>query len=83
MKRYAFIAALATLALTACTDAEVARFSALGDRGTISCYSGGTLIYSGTSTGKISAEEGSDGWFLKDAKTGNLVRVSGDCVIQN
>lgn len=82
MKKLALaIAAIALL--SACTDAEVARFSALGDRGTISCYSGGTLIYSGTSTGKISAEEGSDGWFLKDAKTGNLVRVSGDCVIQN
>ena len=74
---------IVALLLTACTDGRVARFSALGDAGDIVCYSGGQVIYTGSSTGKIAAEEQSDGWYFKDAKTGKLIRVSGDCVIQN
>ena len=66
-----------------CTDAERAAWTALGDPGEITCYSGGVVIYSGRSAGKILTEQGSDGWFLKDVSTGRLVRVSGDCIIRN
>lgn len=66
-----------------CSDAEQARWKAIGDPGDIECYSGGVLIYSGRSTGKIYSEEHSDGWYLNDSKTNRLVRVSGDCVIKN
>lgn len=82
MRKTLFIVSV-TLLLGACTDANWSRVTAIGSSGEISCYSGGNLIYHGISTGKISAEEHSDGWFLKDAKTGKLVRVSGDCVIVN
>lgn len=71
------------LLLLACTDAEKAQYSALGSSGHITCYSGGKVIYEGDSTGKILTEDRSDGWFFVDAKTKNLVRVSGDCVIRN
>lgn len=76
---------IATLMLfsTACTDAELQQYRALGDSGHITCYSGGKVIYDGGSTGKIATESGSDGWFFKDANTGKLVRVSGDCLITN
>lgn len=68
---------------TACTDGAAARLAAIGDAGDVTCYSGGTVIYKGRSTGKIAAEEQSDGWYFKDAATGKLVRLSGDCVITN
>lgn len=68
---------------SACTDAEVASFGALGDPGRIKCYSGGQLIYEGVSTGRISTVHQSDGWEFKDRKTGRFVRVSGDCLIEN
>ena len=71
------------LTLLACTDAQLARGKALGEAGHITCYSGGQVIYDGDSTGKILTEEQSDGWFFMDAKTGRLVRVSGDCLIRN
>lgn len=77
------ILTLLTLTAAACTDAEMSKFGALGTPGHITCYSGGQVIYEGTSTGKISTEQHSDGWYLKDAKTGKLVRASGDCVIVN
>lgn len=70
-------------ALTACTDAKMKQFTTIGDAGEIVCYSGGKEIYKGKSTGKISTEGGSDGWFFEDAETHKLVRVSGDCVIKN
>lgn len=70
-------------ALAACTDAELAQMSALGNEGHIRCFSGGKLIYEADSTGKIATEDKSDGWYLKDKRTGLLVRVSGDCVIES
>lgn len=67
----------------ACTNVEFAQFKALGKPGTITCYSGGKIIYTGTSTGKIATEKNSDGWVFEEADTLNLIRVSGDCVIRN
>lgn len=72
-----------TFLLAACTDADMARFGALGDQGHVICYSGGKVIYEGDSTGKIQPEDHSDGWVFKDAKTNKLVRISGDCLIEN
>ena len=48
----------------------------------ISCYSGGKLIYSGKSDGKVFSEENSDGYTFIAAEDRKLKEVSGDCVIQ-
>jgi hypothetical protein len=77
------ILVIAVAMLTGCTDAEKANWTTLGNAGTVKCYSGGKLIYEGTSTGKIATVTNSDGWQFKDAKTGKFIRVSGDCVIEN
>jgi hypothetical protein len=69
--------------LIGCTDAEKARYSALGNPGHIKCYSGGEVFYEGDSTGVIQTVSESDGWQFKDAKTGKFVRVSGACLIEN
>jgi len=74
---------LALSILVGCTDATQAQWQAIGSEGSISCYSGGVVIYSGISSGKIRTEEGSDGWYFNDKATNRLVRVSGDCVIKN
>lgn len=69
--------------LIGCTDATVKQLTTLGSSGTITCYSGGKLIYEGQSTGKITTEQGSDGWYFEEKGSGKLIRVSGDCVIKN
>lgn len=69
--------------LLSCTNASIAQFKALGSAGQIKCYSGGKLIYDGESTGKIGSEQQSDGWYFEEKGTGNLIRVSGDCIIRN
>ncbi len=66
-----------------CTDAKIKQWTTLGNPGRIHCYSGGELIYDGESTGKIATEQGSDGWYFEERGSGNLIRVSGDCVIRN
>ena len=83
MKFLALIAVAVGFSLSGCTDASRAQISALGTGGSITCYSGGVVIYTGEATGRIASESQSDGWFLKEKSTGNLIRVSGDCVIRN
>ena len=77
------IIAIASIALMSCTDAQRSQWESIGNPGNITCYSGGHVIYSGRSTGKISTESQSDGWYFKEVGTDSLVRVSGDCVIKN
>ena len=69
--------------LTACTNAQTKQWTTLGNPGEIVCYSGGKEIYRGKSTGKISSERGSDGWFFEEDSTRKLIRVSGACIIRN
>lgn len=64
-----------------CSNANLARFSALGKRHDVKCYSGGVVIYEGHSTGKIENEHQSDGYYFQDEQTGKFVTVSGNCVI--
>lgn len=79
----ALIAVVVALTLTACTDAKMKQLTTLGEPGEIVCYSGTLEIYKGKSTGKISTEQGSDGWYFQESGTGKLIRVSGACVIRN
>ena len=44
----------------------------VGSKAHIKCYSGGVLIYEGHSTGKVSSEENSDGYFFRDKETGKM-----------
>lgn len=67
--------------LFACTDAQRGKIGAIGDNAKVECWSGGELIYSGLSSGKVSSESYSDGYNFIDSKTGKYMEVSGNCVI--
>lgn len=79
--RLAAAAILGLVAVTACTDARMAGFGAYGDPARVTCYSGGQKIFDDFSTGKVSSEEGSDGFYFVAASTNRLVSVSGDCIL--
>lgn len=66
---------------TGCTDVFVAHWTSLGESARVECYSGGKLIYEGTSSGKVLSTDRSDGWEFVTESTGHFVRVSGDCVL--
>lgn len=75
------ICLLFAASFSACTDAQRGKIGALGDNAKVECWSGGQLIYSGVSSGKISSESNSDGYNFVDRTTGKYMEVSGNCVI--
>ena len=53
------------LLTSACTDAEWDKYARLGDSAEVMCFSGGVQIFHATSTGKVSNEVNSDGYFAR------------------
>ena len=82
MRQTMFIVALAILVI-GCSDATMGKLTSTltGKGADIKCYSGDKLIYEGRSTGKVSSEAQSDGYFFRDAKDNQLKEVSGNCII--
>tara|TARA_B100000242_G_scaffold208732_1_gene151612 strand:- start:4 stop:297 length:294 start_codon:yes stop_codon:yes gene_type:complete len=92
MKKYVIVVLALTL-LCSCTDAEWSRLTTLGQRAEIICRSGGKITFHGISTGKVSNEKNSDGYFAKwkvveapdyiHAKVGEITpaTLSSDCDI--
>lgn len=81
MKR--FLPLVALLIISACTDATCSKNASFltGQDARITCHSGGVKIFDGCSTGKVSSEQGSDGYYFRDAETNRLVEVSGECFL--
>jgi len=78
--RYAVI--FLTFLLIGCTSAERAKLFALGSHHKITLYSGGIPVRVWHSSGAISNEEKSDGYYFQDDQTGRLISVSGSVVIE-
>ena len=68
---------------TGCKDATRAQFNALGKRHRITLYGAtGTVIKQWISTGNVSNEANSDGWYFEDEATHLLVEVTGTLIIE-
>lgn len=80
MKRSVLAIAIA-LSLSSCTDAYKSQWGGLGDKHTIEMYSGGVLVRTWISTGKVESSEHSDGFYFRDIDCDCNVEVSGDVVI--
>lgn len=63
-------------------DAENAKIDAEGKPHRVILYSGGKAVREWTTNAKVRSEDRSDGWFFRDAKSGQLVRVSGNVVVE-
>lgn len=83
MKKLLFLCAFLTIALVSCTDAGKAKLTNFGNEFTVELYSGGQLVKSWVSSGKVLSEGDSSGYFFVDKATGKLVEVDGDVVITN
>ena len=68
--------------MTSCKDATVAQFQALSKPHLIKQYGcDGKIINQWRSTGSVSNEQYSDGWYFEDAATGKLTEVTGSIVV--
>jgi hypothetical protein len=81
MKR--IITLVIVLGLAGCTDASKSRIASYGESGTVVCYSGGTKIYEGKSTGKIEANSNLAGVEFREIGTNRFVRTTADCMVFN
>lgn len=70
-------------ALAGCTDATMSHLGQYGDAAEVQCFSGGEVIYSGTSTGKIQSNQSEDGLYFKEKESGKFVRLYADCVVKS
>jgi len=74
---------LVSVPVAGCSDARLAKFSAIGTPARVTCYSGGKVILDDFSTGKVANEDRSDGIFFNSRTTGRLVETSADCVVDH
>ena len=74
------ITAIVLTLLAGCTDAERASLFAYGDTATITCYSGGKVVFEDESTGKVAQLDG-DGITFQYKSTGGYVRAYADCIV--
>jgi hypothetical protein len=81
MKKLIFILIL-SITLFSCTDASQAKLGSYNDQFKIEVMNcDGSITHSWISTGKVSSEENSDGYYFLDTKTGELIVVSGNVII--
>lgn len=73
---------LIAIMFSACTDASVGKLFAYGSEAHIVCRSGGQVFIDTYSSGKIFSEKTSDGYYFTERDTGDLLEVSGDCIIR-
>jgi hypothetical protein len=75
------IAILLLFAVFGCTDAKQSKITGFGKRYKVECLSGGIVVRTYTSSGKVSSEKNSDGYYFNDEATNKLVEISGDVII--
>ena len=68
---------LTAILCAGCKDATQAQFAGLSKPHIIKQFSGGKQVGQWESTGSISNETQSDGWYFEDAETKNLVELTG------
>ena len=85
MKRFMLMALviIGIVVLTGCTNADWENMATLGSNAHIRLYSGGQLIGEWESSGKVVTESHSDGYRFVDKKSGKLIRITGQIVIEN
>ena len=79
MKKLLFL--LLPLPFAGCTDAEQAKLGDYGNKYTVEVVSGGQVVRTYTSTGRVRAESRAGAHYFKDAATGKLVKISGPVII--
>ena len=76
------LALFISLVIASCTDAERAKLRGLGGKFKVEMINcDGTVARTWISSGKVSSEHNSDGYYFEDEKTGKLIEVTGRLVI--
>ncbi len=79
--RNLLIIAIIVFVFSSCTDSTQAKLSGYGSKYKVEFVSGGQIVRTYVSTGKVQSEDKSDGYYFMDSSTGQLVEMSGDIII--
>jgi hypothetical protein len=82
MKKSFILLGMVLLTLTGCKDATRAQWGSLGTRHRVTVWSGGVAVKTYISTGNVSNQGQSDGWYFEDEATHKLVEVAGTLTIE-
>lgn len=81
MKHILFLLMMATaLICSSCSNASRSAITAWGLKHKVELYSGGKLIGTWFTTGRIETEAG-NGHYFQDDKTGNIVQITDDIIV--
>lgn len=73
---------LALVAMASCTDTEMAKLTAYGNKHKIELLScDGKVVRTFNTDGKVENPQGSDGYQFMDNETGKLTEVSGNVIV--
>ena len=82
LKTMAILFIAIVVGIVSCTDAQRSKIGGLGDEFKVEMINcNGTVARTWISSGKVSSETNSDGYYFKDKKTGKLIEVTGRLVI--
>lgn len=82
MIAFATLLFLIVIIANSCTDANRAKIGGLGDKFKVQLINcDGSITHEWLSSGKVSSEKNSDGYYFMDEKTGKLIEVSGTIII--
>lgn len=82
LKTVATLLIAVIISSVSCTDAQLSKIGGLGDEFKVEMINcNGTVARRWISSGKVSSEKNSDGYYFKDKKTGKLIEVTGRLVI--
>jgi hypothetical protein len=81
MKKTIITFLILSIVLISCTDAQFSKATGLNHKFTVKVLGPDTVI-TYHSTGKVSNENGSDGYYFTNAATGKLMEVSGTVIIE-
>lgn len=81
MKKTIITFLILSVVLISCTDAQFSKATGLNHKFTVKVLGPDTVI-TYHSTGKVSNENGSDGYYFTNAATGKLMEVSGTVIIE-
>lgn len=74
-----YLTILLSLFLISCTDADKLSYQTLGSNFSVECYSGGSLIYQGETTGQHSSSTGGT-FVFKDNRTKKGIEITANCI---
>jgi hypothetical protein len=73
---------MALISCVGCTDATRAKIGGYGDKFKVQLVNcDGSITHEWVSTGKVSSEQNSDGYYFNDQDTGSLIEVTGVLII--